>query len=413
MDKRAVAVLVSLFLVITTAAMAIIFARGYRPDFKTRTMEPTGILVATSDPDGAEVFIDGKLTTATNTTINLAPGNYDIRLSRDGYTDWQKKVTIKKEEVYKTNAFLFPKAPDLRPLTFNGSGLPTISPDQTRIVYTVASASATGNGIWIADMTGRPLIGGVDFRQIFRDNLYFSLVSNITGFTWSFDNRQLVASTSGGLYYLFDTDRINDGPQTISNTQWDSFLAVSAQQKQQKLAAQLAKLDANLLPLIASTSASPLFSPDESKVLYLATASAIMPKIINQYIPGTDPTPEDRNLQPGNIYVYDIKEDRNYLIDSVRRSADSVQKTDPLRLYALRSTLNTISWFPTSRHLLAHNDKEIWLTEYDGSNKAVVYAGPFIDNVVFSWPNVGKILILTTLNSPSGVGENLYTINLR
>ncbi|MEK7112166.1 MAG: hypothetical protein AAB875_02460, partial [Patescibacteria group bacterium] len=38
------------------------YARGYRFDRKTLTFNPTGLLLAKSDPDGAQVFINGELT---------------------------------------------------------------------------------------------------------------------------------------------------------------------------------------------------------------------------------------------------------------------------------------------------------------------------------------------------------------
>jgi hypothetical protein len=50
--------------------------------------------------------------------------------------------------------------------------------------------------------------------------------------------------------------------------------------------------------------------------------------------------------------------------------------------------------------------------DYDGQNKTTIYAGPFIDDYVFSWPDGSKILILTNLGNPS-ILPNLYTIGLK
>ena len=51
------------------------YAQGYRPT-KTLTIRGTGLLSAGSFPSAAEVYIDGKLTTATDNTLNLNPGEY-------------------------------------------------------------------------------------------------------------------------------------------------------------------------------------------------------------------------------------------------------------------------------------------------------------------------------------------------
>ncbi|MBI3887687.1 hypothetical protein HY310_01305 [Candidatus Microgenomates bacterium] len=55
---------------------------------------------------------------------------------------------------------------------------------------------------------------------------------------------------------------------------------------------------------------------------------------------------------------------------------------------------------------------QIAVTEYDGTNKAVIFTGQFNPQAVFVWPNWSKVVILTSLGNTSAA-ENLYTINLR
>lgn len=382
MSKRGFAVLFGITLILCLTVIVILLAKGYQPNFEDRTIDSTGILVATSDPVGASVFIDGKLKTATNTTLNLKPGKYQVRLSIDGYNSWQKEVEIKKEEVFKTNAFLFPKAADLRPLTLNGAQKPFLSPDESRIGYLVASGSANANGVWSMSLSGRPFSGG-DLRQLFRDNGLE--LSSSRSLIWSTDGTILIASAAGKLYQL-ETDRLNVSPTIISTQQLELLKTQWQKEAYDKSKAQLSKLPSQL-PI-----SNFKFSPDESKVLYTASASATLPKILISYLPGTDPTPENRIVEKNRTYVYDLKEDKNYYIGQL---------------------LSSISWFATSRHLVINEGKQISIEEYDGTNKAVVYAGPYIDNYVYVWPGTPKIVILTSLNSILPAGENLYTINLR
>ena len=72
------------FVVIGTF-IALKWARGYRAKFiggKAPSISGTGLLVANSDPKGAEVIVNGKLTTATDDTLNLTPGTYDIEIRK-------------------------------------------------------------------------------------------------------------------------------------------------------------------------------------------------------------------------------------------------------------------------------------------------------------------------------------------
>ena len=137
------------------------------------------------------------------------------------------------------------------------------------------------------------------------------------------------------------------------------------------------------------------FSPDESKILYEATASATIPKVIVPPLIGTNSTTEDRNIKPGKLYVYDSREDKNYfLLDK-------------------KELPGAIHWFPTSKHLLLTLKSKIDILEYDRTNWVTIYSGPFTDNFVAPWSNGSRIIILTNLNGDALSLPNLYTVNLR
>lgn len=420
MNRVTGVILASIVAIFVGTILVILLARGYTVDFRRKTLNPTGILVATSDPDGAQVFIDGQLKTATNNSIGLAPGSYRVKIQKEGFTPWEKRVEIKREEVFKTNVFLSPMLPELRPLTFSGSKNPILSPDGTKLAYSVDSASAQRNGVFVLDMAAFSLpVVPSDARQIHRNTPFLSLSD--ASFLWSADSKSLLAyfgelpaaphqswgekineqpvattaafTVAATTAYLLDADGSNENPSWVSG-QLTSLLSQWEDYRKTKLASQTTKLDSRLKTAIATSAATLFFSPDETKILYQATASASLPPILTTYLPGKNPTPETRNLTSRKTYVYDLKEDKNYEI------------TD-----CLLSTANCW-WFPNSRYLLVHSDREIALVEYDGTNKAVIYTGPFVRRLVFPWPNGSKIVILSSLNAPVGV-ENLYAISLR
>jgi len=140
--KRTWFVFLTAFFIISAMAVgAVFFNRGYRPDFNKGTLLSTGILAATSVPRAASVYVDDKLITATDDNLNLPPGSYSVKIIKDGYLPWQKEVTIQKEVVFLTDASLFRAAPDLRPITTTGASNPSLSPDGSKLVYAVTTAS--------------------------------------------------------------------------------------------------------------------------------------------------------------------------------------------------------------------------------------------------------------------------------
>jgi hypothetical protein len=122
--------------------------------------------------------------------------------------------------------------------------------------------------------------------------------------------------------------------------------------------------------------------------------------IINPPLIGTDSTPQVRNIIKGQVYVYDIKEDRNYLILSTLPAPEIASGELPLM------------WYPDSKHLVYVHDGRIDMMDYDAQNQTTVYAGPFVDDYVFPWPDATQLVILTNLGNPN-IAPNLYTIGLK
>ncbi len=399
--KKVLVPFLILFLMGVATVIVILIAKGYQ--FGIISGKPaisgTGLLVATSNPDGAQVFVNGHLTTATNNTINLFPGTYDIKIFKDGYFPWQKKMTVAKEVVAKATATLFPIAPKLDSITQTGVISPAIDPTDTKLAYTVASQSAKKNGVYILDMNNRSILSlQSGASQIVDDTT--DTFSKAT-LAWSPDGKSILATISvpGRITsYLLDTTTMNNSPKDVTETlsqvqsEWNTLQTSKNQ-------AQLTTLKPELRTLITTNFSILAWSPDETKILYIASASAILPKVIVPDLLGTNSTPQERTLVQGQVYVYDIKEDRNYKI------LDSIQPQSP-------KSQMPLFWYADSLHLTYVHNNQISLEEYDAQNPTIVYAGPFMDTFVFPWPTADKIVILTNLNNPD-ITPNLYTVELK
>ncbi len=389
---------------ILATVLVVLYGKGYRFDFNrgTATISGTGLLVATSSPDGAQVFVNGHLTTATANTINLAPGTYDIKIVKEGYLPWEKSLVIKNEVVTKADALLFPTAPKLESITNLGAQNPVMDPSQTKIAYTVASQSAVKNGIYILDTTARPILTlQSSSSQIINDTVNTFSKAQLQ---WSPDGSELLATISGTVSnttYLLQTNGFNQNPQDVSET----MANVNADWNKQKLEKEKSLTDAlptNLKKIVLSDFQVIDWAPDETKILYVASQSANIPIIITPRLIGTDSTPEARNIEKGAIYVYDIKEDRNYKI------VDSLSNEAGLNIYSP----SPLMWFPDSKHLIYDHNKKVDIMEYDAGNQTTIYAGPFIDNYVFPWSDGSRVVILTDLGNPY-TSPNLYTVDLK
>lgn len=384
-----ISIAILLFLLIATT-IVVLYGKGYRFWFEKGKpdISGTGLLVATSKPDGAQVFVNDHLATATDSTINLSPGEYSIRVYKDGYFPWRKKIKIEKEVVAKIDATLFPTAPKLDSITNTGVENPRVDPTTTQIVYTISSSSASKNGVWVLDMAERSLLTLQSGTKQIADDSNDTL-SKAT-FTWSPDGKQLVASISATLsrsaaWYLLETSSFNESPRNVTTT-LVSIFAAWENERREKEASRLTALKKPLRKVIEENFAAAKWSSDETKILYTASQSATIPIIIKPPLIGTNQTPEERDIKKDSVYVYDIKEDKNYKIEIG-------------------------NWLPDSKHLLLVKEKKVHIIEYDGGNDTIVYAGPFIDDYVFPFSNESKIVMLTNLGNPD-IPANLYTLGL-
>jgi len=396
-NQRSLLILFSVasFIIISTYTISLI-ARGYRFSIKDGLIiNPTGMISATSRPKGASVYIDDKLTTATDDTINLTPGVYTLKINKDGFLPWQKKITIKPETVYQADIQLFSAVPDLKPLTLTGAINPSSNIDNTKIVYAVASASATkNNGLYIIESNGLPIsLIRANSRQLSTNTATINW-SKYT-FVFSPNSREILAtSLDNKINYLLNLDTPIDSTKLIDSTEklpdirqdWQSQTTIL-------LTAKLDRIPKDIQPYVATNSAKNIqFSSDENKVLYLAESDGNIIKNIITPPPAQSTQNQNRAIKKDNYYVYDIKDDTNFLLGH-------------------KNNLINPSWLPNSNNIIFVQDKNINVIDYDGTNQQTLFSSNFDPNCVYPWVDGSKIVILTS-TYPSAPA-NLYTISTK
>lgn len=385
------------------ASLVAIYARGYRFDKKTFRFRPSGLLVLKSDPEGASVFINGELITATNNTISLSPGSYDVSIRKEGYFPWEKRLILQKEEVTEANSSLFRMVPSLSASTFSSVINPVLAPDGSKIAYSVLPengvTSQTG-GLWVLETVNLPVGFAREPRRITDGDM------REASYIFSPDGRQILLTTRSGVFLLdsgtftAQTKRVNIASKK------EATLLEWKNQKENRLSAQIRSLPEEIQDILNRKASSLVFSPDETKVLYTASGSASIKKDLIKPLPGSSTQKEERDIKTGRTYVYDIKEDRNFLIDEGIEYLILNEQAFP------EGVMRRTSWFPTSRHIVLAEPDKITIMDYDGTNRQQVYSGSYVAPHAYPFASTSRLLILTNLGGGNAL-PNLYSLSLK
>ena len=57
-------------------------------------------IAVSSTPDGADIEVDGNFVGNTPSTIELAPGDHVVRVSKAGYATWERKIKVTGGEIH-------------------------------------------------------------------------------------------------------------------------------------------------------------------------------------------------------------------------------------------------------------------------------------------------------------------------
>ncbi|MEK7112792.1 MAG: PEGA domain-containing protein, partial [Patescibacteria group bacterium] len=344
------------------------------------------LLVVKSDPSGAQVFINGELKTATDTTVSLPPGTYDVSIRKEGFHAWNKRLLIEKEVVTEANVSLFRVAPSLSSVTFSGAVNPVLSTDGTKIAYAVPPVrdEPEKGGLWVVETVNLPLGFARDPQRV--------TDGDFTAAEWQFspDGREILV-TLGTSVFLLDSSTFTPQARRVNVAARKQIILDEWQEEREtRLASRIRNLPDEVADVLTRKASSVVFSPDETKVVYTASGSAQLREGLVKPLPGSSTQRQERDIKAGRTYVYDIKEDRNFLID---------EGSDPLIVDSepTNGITRRLTWFLTARHLVLAEEGNITIMDYDGTNRQLVYSGSFVSPHAYPFGSTSRLLILTSL----------------
>lgn len=398
MSKRFVITILSLIFIVVLAILAALSAKGYKVSPSTGTIAGTGIISVASEPDQASVYLDDHLIGATDVNIpSLEPKKYTVRIEKDGFIPWKKDVDVREGLVSEIQARLFPALPTLSPLTFNGAEIPLLSPDGRSVAF-IVPGNVKKSGVWVWTMSSNQIgfARGGEPHQIMT-NLQGLDLSNAT-LRWSPDSKQVLVSLESS-HLLLEENRLNDTPRDITPILQPTLRGWDEDQKQTDLT-KLALINDIKIRQTASSSAYLKFSPDETKLIYSQNGADNYKSV---------------DLKTNTTFDLPQAFQYNWLPDSLHFIV--VDNTEPLPSPTVgganRRPTTIASPLPSAKPVSQFLNGKISIMEFEGTNKAEVFAGNFDLKSLFPWPDSSRIAFLYSVATTTASVPNLYGINLK
>ncbi len=135
-----------------TSPLVLLYAMGYRYNFKKWKLEAVGALFLNGQPKDVEIYINNikHNQTLPYRLMNLLPNSYNIEIKKDGYFSWTKNLDVQgKQTTFVNNIILFKKEKPQK--IFNKQiNIIKISPNKTKLLYSTINNSF--EEIWIHNL---------------------------------------------------------------------------------------------------------------------------------------------------------------------------------------------------------------------------------------------------------------------
>lgn len=383
-------IFILLFLIIAPAT--VLYAAGFRLSKNGRFIQKTGLLIIDSKPENAKIFINGQpqknwlspllgennFITTPAKIKNLLPGDYDFSVELNGYSSWQKKLTIypgastavKDIYLFKNSLPAQIVPADTQAINFSPDKNQTLIISAGRLILlnlqtgTERSASQSG-------LKGKSIAWSADGQRLVIDNYLYSLddlnsrldLSKLTAglFNFQWSDNTLFYQDKSAIYQL---DQNNLPKKIVSNANFNDYLVK----------------DGYLFLINKSGPSASL------KAIDLAT---------NQQLKNIAlPAPADYSfINPGHslLNLYDNTHKTLYLFNPL---------ADYSPLVEIINNVKTATWFDGD-NLLYAGDYEIWLYNLASKNNTLITRISDTVNQIAMYPSKNYIIYSTgqTINA--------------
>lgn len=363
--KRTTLLIIALSLFFVVAPALVFYATGYRYDFNNKAFRKIGMIIVESEPKNASISINDKYRANTPSRIkNLLPGEYSVKVTKDNFNSWGKKLTVESKKVtWAANIKLFYQNPIANKLTNFQIEDFNLAPNSKEAI--IFSKQEDKSELYLINLETK------ETKKILDTNTQNTLLNiedskniNFSNFKWSPDSKKLILSR----------DKKNTSNLLVINLQetnnsfsFNDFYDLDAEKAEWKNENEIYLLDKSknlhLIPLNSQLEPSTLLNNiidfDYNKnegLIYLKEENENL-KLLSENTTTENPImhlakEEKYKIKSGsknNIAVLSLNKKKLYLVNKETKK--------PL---TIGENIDNFEWSSKENKLLYFNKNEVW-----------------------------------------------------
>jgi hypothetical protein len=217
--SRTILFFTCVFLFLTISPLAILYSQGYRLDWPNKRLVKTGALFFKTSPHSAKIYINDLLKKKSDPLFgnalieNLIPQQYNVRIEKQGFQTWQKRLKVEKSMVTEAkNITLVPKDLNLDLLAKRVENL-WFSNDQRSLITQERNKDQVSWSLKLYDLNTK-----VKSHLLARQELEKEKELEIKKLSWFNDSKTVLLKTNDGQtdqYFLLDLTTMPIGIQEV------------------------------------------------------------------------------------------------------------------------------------------------------------------------------------------------------
>lgn len=266
-------------LLVAFAMLIYFYANGYRFNIFNQEITQTGVISVESNIIGAQISVNGKITSKTPKSTSLEIGTYDIKVQKDTYYTWQKQINISEGKSTPVYAWLIKENPTSNTVWTSTGTLDKFWVNDSNSLVIVLIKESTGYTLWrynvnpaLWDFSSNPL----QIMQFENDNIDILLSPN------GLQALLTIKTSATTQYYIIGTQNSTDikaiKPLSIDQTKgytisWSNDNNYLLLESKTDISAYNLRLNQTYLLVSKQASTSYVWTTDDKGFIYIVEPS--------------------------------------------------------------------------------------------------------------------------------------------